>query len=403
VTRLNGNLFWVRLIAAMAVVVCMNVGWARDAIVTTTDGKTFEGQVLQENQSQITLLVSGIRVPISRANIDQVQYQQTIQQQYDRRRAQLPDHDVDGRYQLAYWLFENESYKLAASDLEILVRMFPDDSRIIRLISLVADQLASDQHPPVDATTPPGIAIPEVDALNRAKIPTKQRISPQQINLIKVYEIDLDSNPVVVVPAEVTRQILTQYSDHPLVPRSTREQDRLRLAPGHKQLELIFSLRARELYSQIQVRDDPPALQMFRSQIHQKYVLNYCGTVACHGSQGAGQLHLDRLNPNSKATVYSNFLALQTFSVADGDIINRQRPAGALLLQYGLSAAQATTPHPEVPGWRPKFHNRRNELFETIEQWIDSLWKPTPEYKIEDNTLDQDQRNLRPSQLNLQQ
>lgn len=162
----------------------------------------------------------------------------------------------------------------------------------------------------------------------------------------------------------------------------TRQLAAIRKSPGYKQLELLFSLRARELYSRVKVVGDPPVMNGFRTTIHQRYVLNYCGTVTCHGNPDTQKLPLFRLQPNREATVYTNFLTLQSTTAGGQDVINRQKPENSLLLQYALTPSQSATPHPAVPGWQPRFQSKQDEFYQSIVRWIGSLWKPTPDYGI---------------------
>ncbi len=359
--------------------------WAREATVITHDGRSFEGQLVSEDESEVTLLMLGIRVPIPRQQIRQIQFKQPLDQQYAQRRKQLADDDVDGRYMLAFWLFEEQAYQLAQQELKSLGQDFPEDSRVARLHDIVDARMnrsesAQEMDPEV------------VDGASHVKVAASQpldqrrqesaKLTAEQINLIKVYEIDLDADPKVMVPPEVIDQILNRYADSPAVPKGRREQIRFRSAPGDQQLKVLFDIRARELYGQVQVRGDPPVIKEFRTRIHQRYVLNYCGTVACHGGRGAGGFTLYRDWPNSEQTVYANFLTLHSTKVGHQDILNRQRPSRSLLLQYGLARPSAVSAHPEVSGWRPRFQNDQDALYQDIEIWIDTLWKPAPSYGI---------------------
>ena len=178
-------------------------------------------------------------------------------------------------------------------------------------------------------------------------------------------------------------KVFASYTDHPQMLKSTKELAQLRNAQGYEKLQLLFDLRARELYSQVQVQDDPPVMREFRTNIHQRYVVNYCGTTACHGGDGgAGGVRLLRDAIDTDTTVYTNFITLQSTHVGPLDMINRQQPDRSLLLQYGLARTAATTPHPEAEGWRPKFHAMQDGFLQATSRWIDSLWKPTPDYGI---------------------
>ncbi len=359
---------------------------AQDAVVTTKDGGVFTGQVVAEDDTSITLLYSGIKIPIPRVDIAQIQYKQTIEQQYTQRRAQLADDDLDGRYTLAYWLFNQKAYELAKQELVDLGKQFPDDTRVQQLRTIVQARIALRQSASTTTPTTHPDATPQLARDTQpASIQPQQhdhRLSQEEINLIKVYEIDLSEEPKVYIPAQVMDDVLRQYAHHPSMPQTASQQAKIRRDLGYKQLAFLFKLKARDAYPQIKVVDDPPAMREFRTKIHQRYVLNYCGTVLCHGGAQAPNPAMLRLKPNQTNTVYTNFLTLQLAAVDQHETVDRQDPDRSLLLQYGMARPIANPPHPEVPGWKPRFPTREDRLYQEIRQWIDMLWKPTPEYGI---------------------
>ncbi len=384
--------------AVLIVLTGVAAAQAREAVVTTIDGGRFAGKVLVDNESGITLVYSGIKVPIPRNQIKYVKYLETIEQQYAQRRAAIEDENVDKRYLLAYWLFENKAYKLAKQELDSLKTAFPNDPRIDRLGSIVSARIKLLQKPPQptngDQKTSPSLATSSSVGPTTSSRPM---LTAEQINLIKVYEIDLSKKPTVVVPRQVIEEVLTDYANHPAVPTDKRQRAALRKAPGYEQLELLFDLKARSLYSKTRVIGDPTTMREFRTKIHQRYVLSYCGTVACHGRADTDGFALARLRPNSEATVYTNFYTLHSTTINGQEVIDRQEPNRSLLLQYGMAPANTQTPHPEVAGWRPRFHNAQDQLYSLIGTWINSLWTPTPDYGIEPNPQpDQDPQDETP-------
>jgi len=371
------------------VAICCAVVLAQDTEVVTTEGVRLVGQLIEEDESFVTLRISGIKTPIPRDTIKNIKYGQTFEQQYTQKRQSLADQDVDGWYALAYWLFKNEYHELAKQELQAMAGRFPDDSRIRQLSSIVEAQVkllgepsAAEDQAPV-ATTKPSSNPQETEKAHPI-LPEQapELLTDEQIHLIKVYEIDLNEKPKVIVPREVIDRVFEDYADHPGLPKGDRARKKIRAAPGYEQLKLIFHLRARRLYRMVRVKGDPPAIREFRGRIHQRYVLNYCATNACHGSPDVGGVLLQRIQPNGEKTVYTNFFTLQSATVGNQDVINRQVPGRSLLLQYGLDRSVAAWPHPEVPGWRAKFQNKQDKLFQLIERWVGSLWTPTPDYGI---------------------
>jgi hypothetical protein len=129
--------------------------------------------------------------------------------------------------------------------------------------------------------------------------------------------------------------------------------------------------------------DDPAAVRGFRS-VHRQ-VLGGCATAQCHGSMMGGNFVLFPL-PDDNAALYTNFHLLAKYSsrpeiideqpsLFGGEsvtmrMIDRQRPEKSLLLQYGLPQHLAESPHPQVPGFKPMFRDRRDAMYNRILTWI---------------------------------
>jgi len=371
---------------AVALFLCATGVWAREAKVTTTDGRTLTGEVLSDDDRGITLIISGIKTPLARDAIRDVRYLLSVKEQFDQQRADLADDDVDGRYKLAYWLYDRKAYSLAIEELDGLAKAFPNDTRVSTLSSVVAARIKLQHERETARSGPkPGHRGLPVDK-SRSPQPESTGpavLTPDQIALIKVYEIDLDAKPKVIVPREVVDRILSDYADRDPVPRGKRQQAKFRNSPGYQQLAMIFDLRARELYDQVRIKSDPRSLRKFRTDIHRRYVLNYCGTVSCHGGDGAGDFRVVRHRPNDDSTVYTNFFILNATGVANHVMIDRQEPDRSLLLQYGLPPKTARMPHPDTRGWRPHLSSEDGRRFRAIEQWIGTLWRPKPDYGID--------------------
>ncbi len=367
------------LISALVCFFC-GVSWpttisAAQVTVVKTDGTQITGDLLRQDGNSVTLRLADTNIPI-RINRDQIQELRetpTIAQQYRQRRAALKDDDVNGRYDLAKWLYDQRELPLARRELLDLRNISPQDERVKLLLSATEEQLkaaaalaaAQRQAAPDGSatTTPPGSTPPaqsgESTASTTTGLPT-QRLTPQQISLIRVYEYDSQARPPlrVQVPGEVFDALFTQYRDEPAVAAIMRQPNgpaTFRNKPGHEVLEFLFKLRTRELYDKVRVLDDPPALTTFRARIHQTYVLNYCATNQCHGGTGAASrdFFLFRNNPWEDATAYSNFFILHAYQKDMNRMIDRARPEESLLIQYGLPRRDAKYPHPDKGNWRP--------------------------------------------------
>lgn len=369
------------LIAVLCLLLSAGYAEAREAVVTTLDGLTLEGELIGQDETTVTLMISGIKTPIPRKTIDSIQLKEAPAEQYRKMRAELEDDDLDGRYRLAYTMYEKKWYELSLQELSALERDFPDSEKVRALKSVVQGSMERERQRQTEtsrpATTP---RTPQTPVNVVTEMPGHdQRLTEEQINLIKVYEVDLDAQPNVIVTDETIQKLFENYASSDRLKMDQREFRRL---PGHEKLGVLFDLQARDLYKDVIVRQDPPAIRAFRSELHSRYVLNYCAAKGCHGDGSPGGLFLFRIQPNSDATVYTNFYILNQKHTDRGAMIDRDEPRRSLLLQFGLKRDAASVPHPDVKGWRPRFNDEQDPLFQRYAEVIDQLWKPAPKYGI---------------------
>ena len=78
----------------------------------------------------------------------------------------------------------------------------------------------------------------------------------------------------------------------------------------------MFRLQARELYPEVRLLELPESMKMFRENAA-GLAREPCATNLCHGGEEAGRLQLFNRKPNAEASVFTNFLILDRFTVAD--------------------------------------------------------------------------------------
>lgn len=352
---------------------------AREAVVTTKDGRQLSGEIVSDNDAGVTLKISGILTPVPRAEVQGVEYKKSVEEQYKEKRDQIPDNNLEDRYKLASWLFEQKAFPLAKRELDDLAVRFPDDSRVKLLLRLVEQNLKLSAAPAKEtvakpkATTVAPKASEVRTVTGEPKSSADGRLSDEQVNLIKVMEVDPTAQPRVIVPADVVEALLKNHASDEAVPKGRDAQAAFRSAKGYQQLDVIFKARARELYSKVKVVDDPKPLQVFKTSIHRSYVLSYCGTANCHGGEKGGDFIVFANLPETDRTAYTNFYILHQAQDAQGYLIDLSKPELSALLQYGLPRNAATIPHPDVPGWRPSFAGLNDPRYQTLLNWVVSL------------------------------
>jgi len=350
------------------------------AVVTTRDGLVFEGTLVTQTTKIVVLSIAGIDTSIEQTQIADIQIKQAPQEIYDATRPGLSDEDVVGRYELALQMYKLEALDLAHVELLSLDRDFPDNPTIQSLLGSVEAQrkLKSERSPQSEGA--------ERDRSRSNRQVSEPRdavvyLDAEQINLIKVYEVDLEQRPRVTIRPDTLKEFFDLYRDRNGVPRTSSKQRAFRKRPGYEQLELFFEVKARDLYGRVQVRDEPPPLSEFRRLVNPSYVARY---LQPHFGQGQiSGLTLFSTRPDSVGEAYTNFYLMTQFSSEGVPMIDRANPSRSLMLQWGLPRDQARHPAPDVEGWAPLFRSEEDPQFQRYIEWIESLLDYDPDYGIQ--------------------
>jgi hypothetical protein len=197
-------------------------------------------------------------------------------------------------------------------------------------------------------------------------------LSKEDIALIKVYEVDLESDPppTIKIPRNELRNFLKEFQGDDRVPRGKQAQDRWVRSDGHKQLELLFKVRARDYYKHVRVTSRIESLRAF-SNIHRRYILGYFQPT--FGSGAIQSLYIFPQGRDSERIEMTNYYILTQATVDGKPIIDRNAPEQSLLVQWGLPREEAKFPAPDIDGWEPKFKDTKDERFIEHVEWIKSL------------------------------
>jgi hypothetical protein len=198
-------------------------------------------------------------------------------------------------------------------------------------------------------------------------------LSPDDIELIKVFEVHLDTDPKprVTIPRDELRNFLKDFQEDDRIPRGKREQEDWLRSDGYKQLELLFQLRARDYYKHVRVRSQIESLREF-GNIHRRYILGFFQPV--FGSGAVEGLYLFPRGRDAERIEMTNFYILTQVSIDGKPIIDRNQPEDSLLVQWGLPRESAKFPAPEeIKGWENQFKSEDDERFKELVSWIESL------------------------------
>jgi hypothetical protein len=75
-------------------------------------------------------------------------------------------------------------------------------------------------------------------------------------------------------------------------------------------------------------------------------------------------------------------MTVLTAKVDGRPIVDFERPERSILIQYAMPRDRASTPHPDVKGWKPALGEGNQLRLTDSLDWIRSMYRPRPDYPI---------------------
>ncbi len=371
----------------------------RECTVTLQSGRKVTGEFIREDSLIVVVAINGIETTFQRRTVDHIEILPTNQERFTAMRSAIPDEDIEARLTLVEWLRVRQAYSLAIKELDSILIEDPVNPRAKLLHTWLSEHNKLRDRQAEQTQTPQS---DDTDALSIEQSKTKktksQRImkanlpplTPEQINLIRVFEIDLRDPPSLRVPDSTIKTLMKRHPDA-FSPNKT-ERDQVYKIPEIEKLKLLFTHKARDLYEQVEVLEDPISMKNFRNDVHSQrgWLINACSSTRCHGGTEAGRFQLISSRSNSVETVYTNFFLIENYTLDDGTpLIDYNDPERSPLLQMGMIQNNTLLPHPEIPagypgsGFRPIFRSTRDPKYRDAIDWIRSMYQPRPDYGIE--------------------
>ncbi|MBY0262931.1 MAG: hypothetical protein K2Q20_11340, partial [Phycisphaerales bacterium] len=360
---------------------------ATEMLVLLKDGRRISGTVSKQNAQEIVLVIAGIPTRFPTSDIERFEVLPSLFERYRQLREAVGE-DPDQIVKLAEWLQTREKYEWAYAEVQRALKADPSHPQALKLSTLLEQQIQlkakRQAKPKEEDEEEAGAGVPKPGPLPRVDFPL---LSQEQVDLIKVFEIDLAANPRLIIPRETIAKVLDANAAHPLVPITREGREAIFRKSPAEVLDFMFRLQAREFYKDVQVIDPPKPMQLFRDQVARTWLLNSCATTQCHGGMDAGRLVLFNRRANAERSLYTNFLILSRYRTADGTpLIDFESPERSVLLQMGLPRGRSRTPHPPVfrgvgarDAFKPVFQTDQDRAFQAGGDWIKSLYKPRPE------------------------
>jgi hypothetical protein len=345
-------------------------------LVNFRDGRQVKAELVEDTFDAATVRIAGVRTVIPRSEVWGLSLQVPFERQLQVLRQAIPPTAWAQRIELARWAMREGHPEVALEELREIAK-HQDSDEVRKLLRLAEIDVRTQRARRTGAqdVEVPRRARPRPD---QAELP---RLSEDQVNMIRVLEVDMRQPPRMQSLPTLPRRIMQAYGESGRLPAGAANLSQLESMGPAQLLALLFDLKARDLYGEIRVMEDPEHLSLFRRKVHDAWLIPNCATSRCHGGDQAGNFRLIRDEPRDARTAYSNLLLLLSHRRPNGDaLLNFDDPAASGLLELGRPASQARHPHPQVPGWRPTVVDPRGELQSTAVAWIRGMHRPRPEY-----------------------
>ena len=343
-------------------------------VISLRDGSILQCTIHADEFEGVTYSIAGVRNVLPRDEVFAVTLLPSVEDRLAQWKKSIAPGDLSRLLQVCHWLLQEDRPDLALAELETLLAAHPGERSVQELLSLARHSLpaASDDGPAESERR----AEPNNPYLGRV-------LTPDEVNLIRVFEVDLADPPRLSIDPSTVRELLSHYASSKLVPSNDADRQRLIEADPVEVLRLMFALRAREFYSRVKVVTEPTSLRLFNRSVYSRWLIPNCATSNCHGGMDAGDflLHTERVNAAEVRT--TNLLTVLRKSFDGVPLIDWGSPHESLLLQYALPRHLARTPHPAVKGWTPALGRDPERMATETEIWIRSMYQPRPDYMVD--------------------
>ncbi len=355
-----------------------------DVIVTLKSGQRLRAVFVRRDIDAVIVRIASVETRIPPSDVERIVVQRPAIERYHEMRTVIDNADVDRLLALIEWSRANRLYDEALQDLAHVQTLEPDNPEAIRLLRIVRQEKQLRAKEVQDRVPDSPAETPTVRRAERLKPGDFPLLSEEEVNLLKVWELDLNESPRLLISRDTIDKFLDRNGDDPAIPTSRDGREAFHRREPEQILAEMFRLRARDLYGEVKVLGSPGSLDQFRLQVNSTWLVNSCATTNCHGGVEAGELMLYNRDTRAERAAYTNFIIIERESLSDGRaLIDYENPERSPLLHLGLPQHDAAFPHPETHGWRPAFRSMDSRRFRQAVDWIRSMRQPRTEIPID--------------------
>ncbi|NBP52102.1 MAG: hypothetical protein EBU70_13180, partial [Actinobacteria bacterium] len=317
-------------------------------IVRLRDGRELKGELVSDGFDSVITRIEGVRTSMPRGEVLSVVMEVPFEERLARFRARIPADAWDVRLELVRWLLSERRPDIALEELKE-IRKNADSDDAARLMA----RAEAERDLMLAAARAKGAAVGR-GGPDPARPELVRRLTDADVNLIRVMEIDLANPPRMHHPSDLPQRVQEAYATNDRMPPAGPERAAMATWGTPRLLELLFAMKARDLYGAVRVDEDPEHLRVYRKRVHDGWLIPNCATSRCHGGIRSGAFMLASVEPRDARTAYTNLLVLLGYRTAEGrPLVDFDDPAKSMLLSMGRPRNEATVPHPPVAGWEP--------------------------------------------------
>jgi len=370
-------------LGALAAGLLVSTVGAKQGIVRTRDNAAFTGDITEDEKS-VTVNIHGVTTKIDKRNVLKIEYIASLDDQYKEKVAKLAPDDVKGRIELAKWANSQSRPDLAISALTEARKIDPsnrdaavmlDDVQRQKELDDQAKQGGQPAHPPVAAQA----THPAAGAATSKPVAEHRLLTADEINVIRQREMTADDPHIQI---RFDNKVVQRY----LASDFHGDAAEFRKRSAIEQALDILANGDSKLANDVRVTTDPAPIVEFRTKVLPIYTgSGGCALSGCHGSTKNSNFHL--FTGSDLSNVYTNYYILQKYSATINGVqysmVDRNTPDQSLMLLYALPGNLSKVPHPNVPGYRPRFRTLDDAAYQTVLNWVTKTLKPIgPDYGL---------------------
>lgn len=357
---------WVACIASASCLM-MLLGAGKPGLVTTRDGRHYEGDVT-EREKDVVISVKGIETVLARDQVAGIDYS-SYAERFQKKLSALAENDADGRVKLAREAFDRKEYTLAQTAVTQALMIDPTHADARQLDALIATMQNLPQGQGSSTGAKPGTTTSRPAGSGERP----ETLSDADIDLIRRSEL----KPTDKVQVQFQRGVVKRYVDSQ---QGLKFSDFQKKSPVQQAME-IFANGTDEMIADVRIRNDPSSVAIYSRTVNTAIVQG-CATSVCHGNAAAGGFRLLSNNEGPNAAI-TNFYLLNRYkrdgAAAEGpfggaklSMVSRGNAHESLLLNYMLSPKLAKIPHPAVHGYNGIVANAESPLYRAAEKWMNT-------------------------------